>query len=200
PGSSGITILLGMEFDDPEVTLLAEQVQRMTVGAEHEVPQNKQEKKLNQLYLEAVQREINQFREQVIGKDNTKKDKKGKAKSLNITFNQQEGSKVKIPKIDLVKDLEEEYGYATNQALNLDRKDFEAMQEYEQQILMERFARQIELCRSELLRKQYQEKYKKLLGVSLENLDKMHNIEDEEELMFKEQQRARIITTKTSIS
>ncbi|CAG8835401.1 34623_t:CDS:2, partial [Racocetra persica] len=51
---------------------------------------------------------------------------------------------------DLVKDLEEKYGYATNQALNLDRKDFEAMQE-------------------------------KLLGVSLENLDKMHDIEDEEE-------------------
>ncbi|CAG8806880.1 4766_t:CDS:1, partial [Racocetra persica] len=68
-------------------TLLAEQVQQMTVAAEHEAPQNKQEKKLNQHYLETTQREINQFREQVIGKDNTKKDKKGKAKSLNITFN-----------------------------------------------------------------------------------------------------------------
>ncbi|CAG8555345.1 35173_t:CDS:2, partial [Racocetra persica] len=85
--SSGITILLGMEFDDPEVTLLAEQKNR-----------------------------------------------------------------------DLVKDLEEEYRYATNQALNLDRKDFEAMQEYEQRILMERFTRQM---------KQYE--------------NKMHDIEDEEE-------------------
>ncbi|CAG8732947.1 17072_t:CDS:1, partial [Racocetra persica] len=96
---SGITILLGMEFDDQEVTLLAEQVKRMTVAAEHEALQNKQEKKLNQLYLEAAQREIDQFRKQVIEKDNTKKDKKGKAKSLNITFNQQEESKVKTPKI-----------------------------------------------------------------------------------------------------
>ncbi|CAG8746913.1 32514_t:CDS:2, partial [Racocetra persica] len=61
---------------------------------------------------------------------------------------------------DLVKDLEEEYGYATNQALNLDRKDFKAMKE-------------------------------ELLGVSLENLDKMHDVEDEEELMFQEQKRAR---------
>ncbi|CAG8807427.1 36351_t:CDS:2, partial [Racocetra persica] len=46
------------------VTLLAEQVQRMTVAVKYEEPQNKQEKKLNQLYLEATQREINQFREQ----------------------------------------------------------------------------------------------------------------------------------------
>ncbi|CAG8579479.1 7860_t:CDS:2, partial [Racocetra persica] len=61
---------------------------------------------------------------------------------------------------DLVKNLEEEYGYATNQALNLNRKDFEAMQE-------------------------------ELLGVSLENLDKIHNVEDEEEQIFQEQQRAR---------
>ncbi|CAG8817633.1 22288_t:CDS:1, partial [Racocetra persica] len=98
--SSGITILLGMKFDDPEVTLLAEQVQQMTVTAEHEAPQNKQEKKLNQLYLEAAQREINQFREQVIEKYRTKKDKKEKAKSLKITFNQQEESKVKTPKIE----------------------------------------------------------------------------------------------------
>ncbi|CAG8555651.1 14413_t:CDS:2, partial [Racocetra persica] len=141
--SSGITIPLGIEFDDPEITLFAEQVQRMTVVAEHKAPQNKQEKKLNQLYLEATQREINQFREQVIGKNNTKKDKKEKAKSLNITFNQQEGSKKNR---DLVKDLEEEYGYATNQALNLDRKDFEAIQEYEQRILMKRFTRQMEQC------------------------------------------------------
>ncbi|CAG8846837.1 270_t:CDS:1, partial [Racocetra persica] len=63
-GSSGITIPLGIKFDDPKVTLFAEQVQQMTVAAEHEALQNKQEKKLNQLYLEAAQREINQFREQ----------------------------------------------------------------------------------------------------------------------------------------
>ncbi|CAG8812620.1 8636_t:CDS:2, partial [Racocetra persica] len=278
PELSGITIPLEMEFDDPEVTLLVEQVQRITVAAEYEVPQNKQEKKLNQLYLEATQREINQFREQVIGKNSTKKDKKGKTKSLNITFNQQEGSKVKTPKMgtfiksqlsqldrilqikkkqkdprirtglrqlkqrlesmetnykyvsqltrqqtdehiqeiervtnrkileaetaedkkaylyktisiltetkdailwknrDLVKDLEEEYRYATNQALNLDRKDFEAMQE------------QMEQYESELLREQYQAKYRELLGVSLENLDKMHDVEDEEEQIFQEQQ------------
>ncbi|CAG8694665.1 11813_t:CDS:2, partial [Racocetra persica] len=80
---------------------------------------------------------------------------------------------------NLVKDLEKEYGYITNQALNLDRKDFEAMQE------------QMEQCESKLLRKQYQAKYRKLLGVSLENLDKMHDVEDEEERMFQEQQRAR---------
>ncbi|CAG8802669.1 22642_t:CDS:2, partial [Racocetra persica] len=47
---------------------------------------------------------------------------------------------------DLVKVLEEEYSYATNQALNLNRKNFEAMQDYEQRILIERFARQIEQC------------------------------------------------------
>ncbi|CAG8764246.1 4979_t:CDS:2, partial [Racocetra persica] len=212
PGSSGMIILLGMKFGNPEVTLLAEQVQRITVAAKHKVPQNKQEKKLNQLYLEAAQREINQFREQVIGKDNTKKDKKDKAKSLNITFNQQRESKKqedqriktglrqlkqrlnsietnykyvfqlsrqqtnehiqKIERVtnrkileaetaedkkaylyktissltetkdailwknrDLIKDLEEEYGYATNQALNLDRKDFEAMQERRTNVL-----------------------------------------------------------------
>ncbi|CAG8724671.1 5076_t:CDS:2, partial [Racocetra persica] len=70
---------------------------------------------------------------------------------------------------DLVKDLEEEYEYATNQALNLDRKDFEAMQ------------KQIEQYESEPLQEQYQAKYRELLGVSLENLDKIHNIEDEEE-------------------
>ncbi|CAG8849698.1 5915_t:CDS:1, partial [Racocetra persica] len=94
-----MTIPLRMEFDDPKITLLTEQVQQMTVVAEHEAPQNKQEKKLNQLYIEAAQREIDQFREQVIEKDNTKKDKKEKAKSLNITFNQQKESKVKSPKI-----------------------------------------------------------------------------------------------------
>ncbi|CAG8846461.1 1878_t:CDS:1, partial [Racocetra persica] len=64
PGSSGMTIPLGMEFEDPEVTLLAKQLKQMTVVAEHEVPQNKQEKKLNQIYLEGAQREINQFRKQ----------------------------------------------------------------------------------------------------------------------------------------
>ncbi|CAG8754029.1 35615_t:CDS:2 [Racocetra persica] len=85
---------------------------------------------------------------------------------------------------DLVKDLEEEYGYATNQALNLDRKDFEAMQEYEQQILMERFARQMEQCESEPLQEQYQAKYRELLGASLENLDKVHDVEDEKERIF----------------
>ncbi|CAG8495641.1 8914_t:CDS:2 [Racocetra persica] len=74
-------------------------MQTNPVAAEHEALQNKQEKKLNQLYLEATQREINQFRKQVIEKESTKKDKKGKAKSLNIIFNQQEGSKVKIPKM-----------------------------------------------------------------------------------------------------
>ncbi|CAG8754236.1 7153_t:CDS:2, partial [Racocetra persica] len=47
------------------------------------------------------------------------------------------------------------------------RKDFEAMQEYEQRILMERFARQIEQCEK--------------------NLDKIHDIEDEKERMFQEQ-------------
>ncbi|CAG8733841.1 31512_t:CDS:2, partial [Racocetra persica] len=251
PGSSEMTIPLGIEFDNLEVTLLAEQLQRITVAAEHEIPKNKQEQKLNQLYLEAIQREINQFRKQVIGKDNTKKDKKGKAKSLNITFNQQERSKVKSPKIgtfiktqlsqlnqilqqekeqkdpkirtglrqlkqqlksmktnykyvsqlsrqqtnehikeiervmnrkikeaettedkknrDLVKDIEEDYAYTTNAALNLDRKDFEEMQE------------QMKQCESEPLREQYQAKYRELLGVSLENLDKMHDIEDEKE-------------------
>ncbi|CAG8805558.1 20349_t:CDS:1, partial [Racocetra persica] len=97
-GLSGMTIPLGMEFEDPEVTLLAEQLQQMTVAAEHEAPQNKQEKKLNQIYIEGAQREIDQFRKQVIEKDNTKKKRKGKAKSLNITFNQQE-SKVKSPKM-----------------------------------------------------------------------------------------------------
>ncbi|CAG8833114.1 32693_t:CDS:2, partial [Racocetra persica] len=80
---------------------------------------------------------------------------------------------------DLVKDLEEEYRYATNQALNLDRKDFEAIQE------------QIELCESKPLQEQYQAKYRELLGVSLKNLDKMHDVEDEEERMFQEQQQAR---------
>ncbi|CAG8847988.1 5145_t:CDS:2, partial [Racocetra persica] len=49
-------------------------------------------------------------------------------------------------KRDLVKDLEEEYGYTTNQALTLDRKDFKAMEEYEQRILIKRLARQMELC------------------------------------------------------
>ncbi|CAG8791743.1 6487_t:CDS:2, partial [Racocetra persica] len=77
---------------------------------------------------------------------------------------------------DLVKDLEEEYRYTTNQALNLDRKDFEAMQE------------QMEQCESEPLREQYQAKYRELLGISLENLDKMHDKEDKEEQMFQEQQ------------
>ncbi|CAG8732941.1 17071_t:CDS:1 [Racocetra persica] len=85
---------------------------------------------------------------------------------------------------DLVKDLEEEYGYATNQALTLDRKDFEAMEEYEQRILIERFARQIELCESEPLREQFQAKYRELLGVLLENLDKIHDDEDKEEQIF----------------
>ncbi|CAG8644470.1 28841_t:CDS:2, partial [Racocetra persica] len=118
--SSEITIPLGIEFDNPEVILLAEQKNR-----------------------------------------------------------------------DLVKDLEEEYSYTTNRALNLERKDFEKIQEYEQRILIERFAQQIELCKSELLREQYQAKYRKLLEVSLENLDKMYNVEDEEERMFQEQQRAR---------
>ncbi|CAG8806879.1 4765_t:CDS:2, partial [Racocetra persica] len=51
--------------------------------------------------------------------------------------------------------------------------------------------RQIEQCESELLREQYQAKYRELLGVSLENLDKMHDVEDEEERIFQEQQRAR---------
>ncbi|CAG8832258.1 9982_t:CDS:2, partial [Racocetra persica] len=227
--SSGMTIPLGIEFKDPEVTLLAEQLKQMTVVAEHEVPQNKQEKKLNQIYLEGAQREIDQFRKQIIKEDNTKKKGKRKAKSLNITLNQQE-SKIKSPKMgtfiktqfmetnykykiaeaetaenkkaylykmisaltetkdailwkkrDLVKDLEEEYGYATNQALTLDRKDFEAMEEYEQRILMERLTRQMELSESEPLRQQLQAKYRELLGVLLENLDKMHDVEDEEE-------------------
>ncbi|CAG8559303.1 36592_t:CDS:1, partial [Racocetra persica] len=286
--SSGMIIPLGMEFEDSEVTLLAEQLQQITVAAEHETPQNKQEKKLNQIYIEEAQREIDQFRKQVIEKDNTKKKGKGKAKSLNITFNQQE-SKVKSPKMrifiktqlsqldrilqlekeqedpriraglkqlkqrlesmetnykyvfqltkeqtnehiqeiekvtnrkileaetaedkkaylyktisaltetkdailwknrDLVKDLEEEYGYATNQALALDRKDFKAMEEYEQRILIERLARQMELSGSEPLRQQLQAKYRELLGVSLENLDKMHDVEDEEEQIFQKQ-------------
>ncbi|CAG8579234.1 36454_t:CDS:2, partial [Racocetra persica] len=92
---------------------------------------------------------------------------------------------------DLVKDLKEEYGYATNQALTLDRKDFEVMEEYEQRILMERFARQIELCESEPLREQFQAKYRELLEVSLENLDKIHDDKDEEEQIFQEQIRAR---------
>ncbi|CAG8797478.1 5923_t:CDS:1, partial [Racocetra persica] len=94
-------------------------------------------------------------------------------------------------KRDLVKDLEEEYGYATNQALTLDRKDFEAMEEYKQRILMERFARQMKLSKSEPLRQQLQAKYRELLGVSLENLDKMHDTEDEEKQMFEEQIKAR---------
>ncbi|CAG8576803.1 8395_t:CDS:2, partial [Racocetra persica] len=51
--------------------------------------------------------------------------------------------------------------------------------------------RQIEQCENESLREQYQAKYRELLGVSLENLDKMHDIEDEEERMFQEQQQAR---------
>ncbi|CAG8843947.1 1938_t:CDS:1, partial [Racocetra persica] len=50
---------------------------------------------------------------------------------------------------------------------------------------------QIEQCESETLREQYQAKYRELLGASLENLDKMHDIEDEEEQMFQKQQRAR---------
>ncbi|CAG8687348.1 32381_t:CDS:2 [Racocetra persica] len=80
---------------------------------------------------------------------------------------------------DLVKDIEEEYGYATNQALNLNKKDFEAMRE------------QMEQCESEPLQKQYQAKYRKLLGVSLENLNKMYDEEDKGEQIFQEQQRAR---------
>ncbi|CAG8468301.1 18397_t:CDS:2 [Racocetra persica] len=54
-------------------------------------------------------------------------------------------------KKDLVKDLEEEYGYATNQALTLDRKNFEAIEKYEQRILIERLAKQMEPCENEPL-------------------------------------------------
>ncbi|CAG8813100.1 21177_t:CDS:2, partial [Racocetra persica] len=39
----------------------------------------------------------------------------------------------------------------------------------------------MELSESEPLRQQLQAKYRELLGVSLENLDKMHDVEDEEE-------------------
>ncbi|CAG8842044.1 19250_t:CDS:2, partial [Racocetra persica] len=41
--------------------------------------------------------------------------------------------------------------------------------------------RQMEQCESEPLQEQYQAKYRELLGASLKNLDKMHDIEDEEE-------------------
>ncbi|CAG8809481.1 4341_t:CDS:2, partial [Racocetra persica] len=171
-------------------------------AAEHEALQNKQEKKLNQLYLEATQREINQFREQVIGKDSSMKTNYKyifKLTKQQTDEHIQEIEKVTNRKIleaetaedkkaylyktisaltetkdailwknrDLVKDLEEEYNYATNQVLNLNRKDFEAMQ------------------------KQYQAKYRELLRVSLENLDKMYDNEDEEKQMFQEQLRAR---------
>ncbi|CAG8805559.1 20350_t:CDS:1, partial [Racocetra persica] len=65
------------------------------------------------------------------------------------------------------------------------------MKEYEQRILMERLARQMELSGSEPLQQQLQAKYRELLGVSLENLDKMHDVEDEEEQMFQKQIQAR---------
>ncbi|CAG8733276.1 8553_t:CDS:2 [Racocetra persica] len=151
----------------------------MTVAVEHEVLQNKQEKKLNQLYLEAAQREINQFREQtqLLQLDRILQLEKEQEDPRIRTGLRQLKQRLE----NLVKDLEEEYRYATNQVLNLDRKDFEAMQEYEQRILMERFTRQIKQCKSELLREQYQAKYRELLGVSLENLDKIHDVEDEEE-------------------
>ncbi|CAG8827503.1 22152_t:CDS:2, partial [Racocetra persica] len=134
-------------FDNPEVILLTEQVQRMTVVAKHEEPQNKQEKKLNQLYLEAAQREINQFREQKEAKQQTNKHIQEIERVTNRKILEAEIAEDKKAYLyktisaltetkdailwknrDLVKDLKEEYGYATNQVLNLDRKDFEAIQ------------------------------------------------------------------------
>ncbi|CAG8477038.1 12734_t:CDS:2 [Racocetra persica] len=152
-----MTIPLGIEFNDLEITLLAEQVKRMTVAVEYEVPQNKQEKKLNQLYLEAAQREIDQFRKQIekvtnrkISEAETAEDKKAYLYKTIFTLTETKDA-ILWKNRELIKDLEEEYKYATNQALTLDKKDFEAMEEYEQRILIKRFARQIELCESEPL-------------------------------------------------
>ncbi|CAG8787484.1 31016_t:CDS:2, partial [Racocetra persica] len=152
-------------------------------AAEHEGPQNKQEKKLNQLYIEAAQREIDQLeikkQGQITQNRNIHKDTiittrlnsmKTNYKYVSQLMKQQtdkhiqkiksvtnkkiyeaetaENKKTYLYKVisvltetkdailwknrNLVKDIEEDYEYATNTALNLDRKDFEEMQEWEQ--------------------------------------------------------------------
>ncbi|CAG8601624.1 10674_t:CDS:2, partial [Racocetra persica] len=163
-----------MKFEDSEITLLTEQIQQITVVAEHE----------------GAQKEIDQFKKQIIKEDKTKKKEKGKAKKAETADDKKTYLYKTISALtetkdailwknrDLVKDIEEDYRYTTNAVLNLDKKNFEAMQE------------QIEQYKSELLR-EYQAKYRELLGVSLKNLDKIYDIKDKKELMFQKQQKAR---------
>ncbi|CAG8477017.1 15639_t:CDS:2, partial [Racocetra persica] len=139
PGSSGMTIPLGIEFNDLEITLLAEQVKRMTVAVEYEI-----EKVTNRKISEAE----------------TAEDKKAYLYKTIFTLTETKDA-ILWKNRELIKDLEEEYKYATNQALTLDKKDFEAMEEYEQRILIKRFARQIELC-EKWINKQDKNQYSKI--------------------------------------
>ncbi|CAG8737404.1 885_t:CDS:2, partial [Racocetra persica] len=140
PGSSEMTILLEMEFDDPKVILLAEQ----NIETNYKYVSQLSRQQTNE-HIQEIERVTNRK----ILEAETAEDKKA---YLYKTISALTETKDAIfwKNKDLVKDLEKEYGYATNQALNLDKKDFEAMQE-------------------------------ELLGASLENLDKMHDVEDEEE-------------------
>ncbi|CAG8606081.1 1076_t:CDS:2, partial [Racocetra persica] len=145
PESLGMTILLGMEFNNPEVTLLAEQVKRMTVATQ----------------LSQLDRILQLEKEQ-------------------------EDPRIRTGKISEAKTAEDKKAYLY--------KTISALTETKDAILWKNrdlIPRQIELCKSEPLQEQFQAKYRELLGVSLENLDKMHDDEDEKEQIFQEQIRAR---------
>ncbi|CAG8763940.1 7723_t:CDS:1, partial [Ambispora leptoticha] len=92
---------------------------------------------------------------------------------------------------DLVKEIEETYAMEVAPTLNMSKEEFYQMQEFEKQIIMQKLIESIEYCQEPAVREQMRQKYRELLGVELESLGQMHDTEDIENKMFKEQQEKR---------
>ncbi|CAG8667219.1 10109_t:CDS:2, partial [Ambispora leptoticha] len=92
---------------------------------------------------------------------------------------------------DLVKEIEETYAMEVAPTLNMSKEEFYQMQDFKRQIIMQKLIESIEYCQELAVREQMQQKYRELLGVELESLGQMHDTEDIENEMFKEQQEKR---------
>ncbi|CAG8779561.1 10522_t:CDS:1, partial [Ambispora leptoticha] len=89
-GTGGITIPLGMEFEDPDVMDLARRMQQMTAAAQHEQPQSREQQKLNQTLIREAQQEAENFIDSIILPE-MKKNKRKKKETPKLNFENKPG-------------------------------------------------------------------------------------------------------------